>query len=203
MLYLIRTEIPEKIHLEKGLQCIFGIGKYTSKLACKANGLIHDARGIDLSNRSKRKLRSNRYSKKNLSYFKYSSLSNYKDSEKLLDFSETENNKKDKSYRKELFVNLKEYLENYKRPLGIVLEEIYKKNCKRLININSYKGQRHQIGYPVRGQRTHTNAKSQKRVYRQKTINQVDYKKNIHNPKKNINKKKANQNQPKKPIKKK
>jgi len=35
-------------------------------------------------------------------------------------------------------------------------------NIKRLIDIGSYKGQRHKKGLPVRGQRTHTNARTRK-----------------------------------------
>lgn len=35
-------------------------------------------------------------------------------------------------------------------------------NIKRLIDIGSYKGSRHKRGLPVRGQRTHTNARTRK-----------------------------------------
>ena len=35
-------------------------------------------------------------------------------------------------------------------------------NIKRLISIHSYRGLRHNIGLPVRGQRTHTNARTRK-----------------------------------------
>jgi len=35
-------------------------------------------------------------------------------------------------------------------------------NIKRLISINSYRGLRHKRGLPVRGQRTHTNARTRK-----------------------------------------
>lgn len=35
-------------------------------------------------------------------------------------------------------------------------------NIKRLINIHSYRGLRHRLGLPVRGQRTHTNARTRK-----------------------------------------
>jgi small subunit ribosomal protein S13 len=35
-------------------------------------------------------------------------------------------------------------------------------NIKRLIDIGSYKGLRHKRGLPVRGQRTHTNARTRK-----------------------------------------
>jgi small subunit ribosomal protein S13 len=35
-------------------------------------------------------------------------------------------------------------------------------NIKRLMDINSYRGIRHRKGLPVRGQRTHTNARTKK-----------------------------------------
>ncbi len=35
-------------------------------------------------------------------------------------------------------------------------------NIKRLIDINCYRGTRHKRGLPVRGQRTHTNARTRK-----------------------------------------
>ena len=35
-------------------------------------------------------------------------------------------------------------------------------NVKRLISIHSYRGSRHLAGLPVRGQRTHTNARTRK-----------------------------------------
>lgn len=35
-------------------------------------------------------------------------------------------------------------------------------NIKRLIEIGSYRGRRHRLGLPVRGQRTRTNARSRK-----------------------------------------
>jgi small subunit ribosomal protein S13 len=35
-------------------------------------------------------------------------------------------------------------------------------NIKRLMEINSYRGQRHKRGLPVRGQRTHNNARTRK-----------------------------------------
>ncbi len=35
-------------------------------------------------------------------------------------------------------------------------------NIKRLIEMGSYRGQRHRRGLPVRGQRTHTNARTRK-----------------------------------------
>lgn len=49
--------------------------------------------------------------------------------------------------------------------------ELYRKeyyNIKRLIDVGSYKGFCHKNGLPVYGQRTHTNAKTQKALYKKR-----------------------------------
>jgi small subunit ribosomal protein S13 len=55
--------------------------------------------------------------------------------------------------------------------LGIVTEGYLRKentlNIKRLIEIKSYRGIRHRRNLPVRGQRTHTNARTRKGPRRQ------------------------------------
>ena len=38
----------------------------------------------------------------------------------------------------------------------------HRENIKRLIDIGCYRGQRHRLGLPVRGQRTKTNARTRK-----------------------------------------
>jgi small subunit ribosomal protein S13 len=47
---------------------------------------------------------------------------------------------------------------------GVLLQTIIKKRINNYISIKSYKGLRHKNGYPVRGQRTHTNAKTQRKI---------------------------------------
>jgi len=42
------------------------------------------------------------------------------------------------------------------------LRQIILKNIRRYIDIKSYRGLRHKLNYPVRGQRTHSNAQTQK-----------------------------------------
>ncbi len=46
--------------------------------------------------------------------------------------------------------------------IGGELKREEKENIKRLINTNSYRGLRHKKGLPLRGQRTHTNARTRK-----------------------------------------
>jgi len=50
--------------------------------------------------------------------------------------------------------------------VGSFLQKEIRENIKRSIRIRSYKGIRHKNCLPVRGQRTHTNAQTQKRFKR-------------------------------------
>lgn len=68
-------------------------------------------------------------------------------------------------------LRLKAIFNDFPRLLGAELKNLVKTNIQRLININSYRGRRHKNAYPVRGQRRHTNAKTQKKLYRRWLIN--------------------------------
>ena len=56
---------------------------------------------------------------------------------------------------------LRGHIENEYRVEGDLRREVAN-NIKRKIEIGSYQGVRHRLGLPVRGQRTHTNARSRK-----------------------------------------
>jgi small subunit ribosomal protein S13 len=56
---------------------------------------------------------------------------------------------------------LRTHIENAYRVEGDLRREVAN-NIKRKIEIGSYQGIRHRLGLPVRGQRTHTNARSRK-----------------------------------------
>jgi small subunit ribosomal protein S13 len=56
---------------------------------------------------------------------------------------------------------LRVHIENEYRVEGDLRREVAN-NIKRKIEIGSYQGIRHRLGLPVRGQRTHTNARSRK-----------------------------------------
>jgi len=56
---------------------------------------------------------------------------------------------------------LRVHIENEFRVEGDLRREVAN-NIKRKIEIGSYQGVRHRLGLPVRGQRTHTNARSRK-----------------------------------------
>ena len=58
-------------------------------------------------------------------------------------------------------VKIREYIDDNYKVEGDLRREVTQ-NIKRLIEINSYRGIRHKRGLPVRGQRTHTNARTRK-----------------------------------------
>jgi small subunit ribosomal protein S13 len=98
------------------------------------------------------------------------------------------NGAKGKDLRRLHRYQLKSHFDDYPLILGEELKQNYKSNTQRLIDIISYRGRRHKGGYPVRGQRTHTNARTQKRLYKRWLINTYE------KPKLIINNKKISQN---------
>lgn len=58
-------------------------------------------------------------------------------------------------------VKLREIIENDYKIEGALRSEVTM-NIKRLMDIGCYRGLRHRHGLPVRGQRTHTNARTRK-----------------------------------------
>ncbi len=58
-------------------------------------------------------------------------------------------------------VRVRQFIEANYRVEGDLRREVAN-NIKRKIEIGSYQGVRHRLGLPVRGQRTHTNARSRK-----------------------------------------
>ena len=58
-------------------------------------------------------------------------------------------------------VKLRDYIQNNITVEGDLHREV-SQNIKRLMEIGCYRGLRHRKGLPVRGQRTHTNARTRK-----------------------------------------
>ncbi len=58
-------------------------------------------------------------------------------------------------------VKLRDYIDKKIKVEGDLKREV-SQNIKRLMEIASYRGLRHRRGLPVRGQRTHTNARTRK-----------------------------------------
>jgi small subunit ribosomal protein S13 len=63
-------------------------------------------------------------------------------------------------------VRLREYIDRKLQVEGDLRREV-SQNIKRLMEIGCYRGLRHRKGLPVRGQRTHTNARTRKGPRRQ------------------------------------
>ncbi len=63
-------------------------------------------------------------------------------------------------------VRLREYIDKKLKVEGDLRREVAQ-NIKRLMEIGCYRGLRHRKGLPVRGQRTHTNARTRKGPRRQ------------------------------------
>ena len=81
--------------------------------------------------------------------------------EKIVDELGIKRQTKTKDLTEEEVVKIREYLENKLKIEGDLRREV-SQNIKRLIEINSYRGIMHRRGLPVRGQRTHTNARTRK-----------------------------------------
>ncbi len=66
-----------------------------------------------------------------------------------------------KDWTEEEVTRLREIIERELKVEGDLRREV-SMNIKRLMDIGSYRGIRHRRGLPVRGQRTHTNARTRK-----------------------------------------
>ncbi len=79
---------------------------------------------------------------------------------KILAETGVDPDKKVKDLSEEEIARLRSYIDNLKVE-GALRAEI-QRNIKRLIDINCYRGIRHKLGLPVRGQRTRHNARTRK-----------------------------------------
>lgn len=62
--------------------------------------------------------------------------------------------------------NILKYIRKKKLKIEKDLKKKLKFNISNLVNIRNYRGLRHFKGHPVRGQRTHSNSRTQKKLYR-------------------------------------
>jgi small subunit ribosomal protein S13 len=70
-------------------------------------------------------------------------------------------NKRVRSWSEDETARVREIIERELKVEGDLRREV-SMNVKRLMDIGSYRGIRHRKGLPVRGQRTHTNARTRK-----------------------------------------
>ncbi|MCJ7628356.1 MAG: 30S ribosomal protein S13 [Gemmatimonadales bacterium] len=81
--------------------------------------------------------------------------------EDLLDACGVDPNRRTQDLNDEEINLLRKQIEGNFKVEGALRTEV-SMNIKRLIDIGSYRGLRHRRGLPVRGQRTHTNARTHK-----------------------------------------
>jgi len=80
---------------------------------------------------------------------------------RILDAAKVEARKKVQDLSEEEVNRIRQVIEAEGLVEGDLLKEV-SMNIKRLIEIGSYRGYRHRRNLPVRGQRTHTNARTRK-----------------------------------------
>ncbi len=80
---------------------------------------------------------------------------------KLLQQAKVDPGTRVKALQEAEVVRLRELIDRECKVEGDLRREVAM-NIKRLMDIGSYRGLRHRRGLPVRGQRTHTNAKTRK-----------------------------------------
>ena len=80
---------------------------------------------------------------------------------RILSEANVDLNKRVKAWSAEETTRIREILEREHKVEGDLRREV-SMNVKRLMDIGCYRGIRHRRGLPVRGQRTHTNARTRK-----------------------------------------
>ena len=79
----------------------------------------------------------------------------------ILDSCQIDRNTKVRILTDEEVVRLRSYIDQNLKVEGDLRREVAQ-NIKRKMEIGCYQGLRHRVGLPVRGQRTHTNARTRK-----------------------------------------
>ena len=82
-------------------------------------------------------------------------------SRKILEITKVDMNKKVKDLSTEETTRIRKYIEQEEMVEGDLRKRV-NQDIKRLMDINSYRGKRHKMGLPCRGQRTKTNARTRK-----------------------------------------
>lgn len=82
-------------------------------------------------------------------------------SKKILEEAEIDPNTRTQNLTEGQIANIRKILDKDHKVEGDLRKEVAM-NIKRLMDVGSYRGLRHRRGLPVRGQRTHTNARTRK-----------------------------------------
>ena len=81
--------------------------------------------------------------------------------QKILEKAEVDPNTRTHQLTENEVVRIRETIEREHKVEGDLRREV-SMNVKRLMDLGTYRGLRHRKGLPVRGQRTHTNARTRK-----------------------------------------
>lgn len=79
----------------------------------------------------------------------------------ILEVTKVDYNKKVKDLSTEEATRIRKHIEAKEMVEGDLKKQV-NQSIKRLMDINCYRGKRHKMGLPVRGQRTKTNARTRK-----------------------------------------
>lgn len=82
-------------------------------------------------------------------------------SQKILATVKVDLNKKVKNLSTDEVTRIRKHIEAHEIVEGDLRKQV-NQDIKRLMDINCYRGKRHKMGLPVRGQRTRTNARTRK-----------------------------------------
>ncbi len=80
---------------------------------------------------------------------------------KIIQETELDPDKRMKDLTEEEIRKITQFINEHYRVEGELRQDV-QKSIKRLVEIGSYRGHRHKIGLPLRGQRTKTNARTRK-----------------------------------------
>ncbi len=79
----------------------------------------------------------------------------------ILDLTKIDRDKKVKDLNADELARIRKHIENDEMVEGDLRKRV-NQNIKLLMDINCYRGRRHKMGLPVRGQKTKTNARTRK-----------------------------------------
>ena len=159
MIYIFGAKIQDNTLVVQGISKIFGIGSETSKKICKEFIIPEIVESIGLKDEEWTNLTSDI-----IEYI----IENYTNEAGVRSIKRKIKNKnKLKIFNLSRcdWVNIESYIIERKYLIENDLRQLLKLNISSIINNKSYKGIRHQLGLPVRGQRTRSNMSTQKKLY--------------------------------------
>lgn len=83
-------------------------------------------------------------------------------SKRILTAAKVDLNKRTRDLTESEIAAIREQFQAQQVPVEGELKRMVSQNIRRLQEINSYRGKRHKVGLPVRGQRTRSNARTRK-----------------------------------------